>query len=389
MSPACSVTVVLVTPKSQVRWLHAIMGALGLVPMLAPAGSITAALLKHRPLSPVVQPGIAVAAGVGGVYAWFWFRRARSGGLRLAVIASVLTFLAVLLPPVPSGILLLWALPVIMFGFALPVRPALLTHGVIALVAFAAMASRSWAHGDSAQVAFQGVSLLPIILIAGPAAVAVSELQHTNARLRLAQQEIGRLAVAEERSRFARDLHDLLGHTLTLMLVKLEVARRTPDLVTARRHISELERLTRSALDEVREVVGGYRQPTLDSELAGVHVALDAAAIRLTAEDTTGPLPADVEAALAWSLREAATNLIRHSGATTCRIRITSDERCASLTVEDNGRGAPPVFPESGLTTLRHRVHGAGGCIEAANRETGGFMLRVDVPLAQPEDVLK
>jgi two-component system sensor histidine kinase DesK len=278
-------------------------------------------------------------------------------------------------------------LPAIMFGFALRIRPALLAHGLITLIALAVLVSRATAQGDSAEAAFQSLSLLPVVLIAGPAAVAVSELLHTNTRLLLAQQEIGRLAVAEERSRFAGDLHDLLGHTLTLMQVKLQIARRTPDLAMARSTIGELERLTRSALDEVREVVGGYRQPTLDAELAGVRVALDAAAIHLAVEDTTGPLPAGVEAALSWSLREAATNLIRHSGATTCRVWISSDDLNAWLIVEDDGRGAPPVFTESGLTTLRHRVQSTGGCVQAANRERGGFMLRVDVPLTRSEDL--
>ena len=127
----------------------------------------------------------------------------------------------------------------------------------------------------------------------------------------------------EERERFARDLHDLLGHSLSVIALKAELAGRLlPDDAAERGgEVGELEQVARAALGEVRDAVSGYRQPTLDGELAGARMALSAAGIEADVQRVRGALDPDVEAVLAWAVREGATNVIRHSGARHCTLR--------------------------------------------------------------------
>lgn len=192
--------------------------------------------------------------------------------------------------------------------------------------------------------------------------------------------------MAAERERFARDLHDLVGHTLSLMLIKLQVANTIlPDTARASAELVDLQHLARMALDDVREAVGGYRQPTLAAELSGARIALDAASIRLDVEDNAGPLPAVVEAVLAWGVREAVTNVIRHSDAVNCRIGITHDGDHVCLDVVDDGRGCALDTVESGLRSLRERVTAAGGRLSAGNRPRGGFAITVRMPVTARE----
>jgi two-component system, NarL family, sensor histidine kinase DesK len=154
----------------------------------------------------------------------------------------------------------------------------------------------------------------------------IGGMLRTNAALRDARAELAELAVADERLRFARDLHDLLGHDLSLIALKAELAGKLlPERVDeAAVEVEQIRELTRSALTQVREAVDGYRRPSLPSELAGARVALEAAGIELRVDGPDGPLDPDVDSVLAWAVREGATNAIRHSGA-----------RHAAITVRD------------------------------------------------------
>ncbi len=142
----------------------------------------------------------------------------------------------------------------------------------------------------------------------------------TNQELRRARQEIARLAVSEERLRFARDLHDLLGHTLSLITLKSELARRLVSAAPeqAAIEIGDIETAARKALIEVREAVSGYRQPTLQNELNGASELLAAAGIAFTRQGAPPSLSASAEATLSWVVREGVTNVIRHSQARSC-----------------------------------------------------------------------
>jgi two-component system sensor histidine kinase DesK len=304
--------------------------------------------------------------------------------LVLAMLAAALTLVAAALPSAPAGIFLLWAFPAVLLGFALPPRTALAALAGLASVAIATLAVRVIDGGEAGAALFAGTEMVVVIAIAGAAAVAVGELQRANTALRNAQAEIERMAVEQERTRFARDLHDLLGQTLTLMRVKLQVADAVlPDIERTRAELGDLERLVRTALEDVREVASSYRQLTLSSEIAGAEIALEAAGIEFSVEERAGPLPAAVEATVAWSLREAVTNVMRHSAARTCGVQITGDGREVALEVHDDGRGAAQGRVESGLRTLRERVQAAGGRVEVEQPELagGGFTLRVRLPL--------
>jgi two-component system, NarL family, sensor histidine kinase DesK len=172
--------------------------------------------------------------------------------------------------------------------------------------------------------------------------LVMRDLRVRNLELNEARAELANMAVAEERERFARDLHDLLGHSLSVIALKAELAGRLlADAPTeAAREVSELEQVARTALGEVREAVSGYRQPTLDGELAGARMALSAAGIEANVQESHVALDPPVEAVLAWAVREGATNVIRHSGARHCTLRITTSLTDAGAEVIDDGRGA-------------------------------------------------
>lgn len=210
----------------------------------------------------------------------------------------------------------------------------------------------------------------------------------TNQELRRARQEIARLAVSEERLRFARDLHDLLGHTLSLIALKSELARRLVSVSPgqASSEIGDIETAARQALFEVREAVAGYRQPTLDSELRSARELLAAAGIALTQRGEPPALAPAVEATLSWAVREAVTNVIRHSHARSCSISFARQDDRVALEVRDDGVGGAGADGEAGgphgngLAGLRERVSAQGGTCEAGMAEGGGFRLAVSLP---------
>ncbi|NLT07102.1 MAG: sensor histidine kinase [Solirubrobacterales bacterium] len=213
--------------------------------------------------------------------------------------------------------------------------------------------------------------------------LVIGRLMRTSEQLRAARADLAELAVAEERLRFARDLHDLLGHDLSVIALKAELAgrllQRQPE--RAAEEIGVVSDLTRAALRQVRDAVDGYRRPTLASELAGARLALDAAGIELRVEGDGAPLHGEVEEVLAWAVREGATNAIRHSAARHAAIVLQACGGTAELEIADDGRGAPGAAPSGhGLTGLRERVQSIGGTVEAGARPGGGFRLKVRAP---------
>jgi two-component system, NarL family, sensor histidine kinase DesK len=212
-------------------------------------------------------------------------------------------------------------------------------------------------------------------------------------RLRETRAELARMAVADERLRIARDLHDLLGHSLSLITLKAELAGRMvgtdPDRAT--REIGDLEAVARRSLGEVRAAVTSYRQPSLAAELAGARRMLAAAGMDC---DVHAPesfeLPAETEALLAWTVREGATNVVRHSGArrATITISVADDEAVAEVADDgvgpalDSARG--PGELGAGLAGLAERARAVGAEVSAGEGRGGkGFRLRVRVPAGQ------
>jgi two-component system sensor histidine kinase DesK len=359
-------------------------------------------------------PGIALRAlalvaivGFSVLYvsSWFWMRRWRRRNGAVPVRATLgivgtgaLLFLAATPAAGQSALAMLIFLTVLIM-FTLPPRSAL--AGVALTAGFVEIASRTvpgWHPMD--QLGFQ-------VVVTAIAMYGVGQLVVRNQELATAQQELARLAVTQERSRFARDLHDILGHSLTVVTVKAELAGRLVhvDPQRAEREIGEVERLAREALTDVRSAVAGYRETSLAGELVSARIALDAAGIEAELPNAVDDVPGERRDLVGWTLREAVTNVVRHSGATRCRVRVDAH----GIEVSDDGRG-PAADAGSGgagsggsgsggsgsggsgsggsgsggagsgghgLLGLRERSHRAGAALTVGRSQEGGFLLRV------------
>ncbi|MFE1234065.1 sensor histidine kinase [Streptomyces sp. NPDC059442] len=213
---------------------------------------------------------------------------------------------------------------------------------------------------------------------------AVLTLSETVKELRRTKEELARTAVEKERLRFSRDLHDLLGHTLSVVVVKSEAARRLAprDIDAALAQVSDIESVGRQALTEIREAVTGYREGSLATELDRARDALSSAGIEPVVRQSGPPLAPHTEALLSWVVRESATNAVRHSHATRCEIDVGGTPERVRLTVTDDGRGADGSAAGSGLTGLRERVASAGGTLESGPAPRGGFRVTAELPVA-------
>ncbi|GAB1640089.1 sensor histidine kinase [Krasilnikovia sp. MM14-A1259] len=248
-----------------------------------------------------------------------------------------------------------------------------------------------WVGGATAAVVVIGVAhRLPgddiaqpalITMLAGAMTVAFTRMAHLVEELRRTQRELARTAVEQERLRFARDLHDLLGHTLSLVVVKAEVVRRLApaDAARAAAEAADIERIGRTALAEVREAVTGYRDRGLGHELAGARTALADVGIAVTVRESGHPLGVEAADAFGWVVREGVTNVLRHSRASRCDIEISTDAAGSLLTVRDDGVGGRPQ-PGNGLRGLRERLVRAGGTLNIAPAPGGGIQLTAQIP---------
>jgi two-component system, NarL family, sensor histidine kinase DesK len=316
--------------------------------------------------------------------AWTWAMLAsrgllhgRAGRLRLALIGALAVGLLLTGGDDWVGMLVFFAAAA---GRFLPPRLAL---PVIVADAIAVFLVLDGGTAGSAAASSLAVTTLGV----GGAVIGLTQVVAANYRLRDAQAKVARLAVAEERLRFSRDLHDLLGHSLSIIALKAELARRLlddqPDV--AGEQVRDIEDVSRRALREVREAVSGYRRPTLEEELDGARSALTAAGldVRIEAEDG---VPPEADAVLAWVVREGTTNVIRHAGASAVEIRVRNEGEDASLEVLDDGTTPAATAPAgakvggSGLAGLAERVALHGGRMEAAPRPEGGFRLAVRIP---------
>lgn len=200
-----------------------------------------------------------------------------------------------------------------------------------------------------------------------------------------ARETRARLAVAEERLRFGRDLHDVMGRNLAVIALKAELAvqlgrRGRPEAVE---QMIEVQRLAQESQREVRAVVRGYREADLAAELAGAQGVLAAAGIDCAVTGSPAGLPAPVQSALGWVVREAATNVLRHGDARRCAVSLRVADGRAELSVENDGAQEPPGGdrPGSGLAGLRERLSELDGTLRAGPAGRGRFRLTAEVPL--------
>jgi two-component system, NarL family, sensor histidine kinase DesK len=250
---------------------------------------------------------------------------------------------------------------------------------------------------------------------AGLTTIGVRRMAYLIAELREAREKVARLAANEERLRLARDLHDLTGHSLSLITLKAELAQRmieraggsqgsgdrgsdaggpselAPGLAAALKEVIEIEHVSRQTLADIRDAVSGYRRPTLAVEIASACAALDAAGMKLHADPAistaSGTYDPEIEAVLAWCLREAVTNAIRHSKATRVRVGLADVGGELVLTVRNDGVGLAGANglgaggEGNGLKGLRERLNAVDGRVSVGGPD-GDFRFTAAVPLA-------
>ncbi len=308
----------------------------------------------------------------------FWLE-----GRRLLRVLAAIALLGVVFSPFNPGAVVYF---IYAGAFAAHAGPPRLAWRVILLLELA-LAVEAWLASIPPQGWIPGVVFTVLI---GAINIYYRERSRTHAKLKLAQEEVERLAAMAERERIARDLHDLLGHTLSVITLKSELAARLaltqPE--RAQREMREVERIARQSLAEVRDAVRGYRTAGLEAELTNAHLACEAAGVTLTIErpaldPATAPrsaLAPKQENALALALREAVTNVVRHAAAGRCRVRLAREGEQIVLTVEDDGRGGGAT-EGSGLAGMRERVEELGGTV--LRDGSRGTRLEVRLPAAE------
>jgi two-component system sensor histidine kinase DesK len=298
----------------------------------------------------------------------FWVR----GRAEVTIIAAI-TVLGIVLSPfnVGAGVFFIFAA-----SFAGRVGPP--RQGAIVLAVLIAIVGV-----ESLVLRLSGAvwgPTIPLIVLVGGLNVTFLEIERRQKTLRRrAEDESQRLAVIAERERIGRDLHDLLGHTLSVITLKAELATKlaTRDPDRALSEMQDVERISRDALAEVRRAVQGYGRSTLAEELRHARGALESAGATLEVDVAHVELTVAEEQALAFAIREAVTNVIRHAGAKRCVIRLDASASVIRLEIRDDGRGG--AAPEgSGLTGMRARVVALGGRIERDGRD--GTRLTITMP---------
>jgi two-component system, NarL family, sensor histidine kinase DesK len=350
------------------RWFMA-AGALFFVP-------VTASVL----LTGLQPPQLAVGFGFlvwTLTWIWLWTRvigRDHHGeivGLAAITIASILF---ALIEPDPHATILVFAS--VLAGVIFPTRRALLALLALAVLQALLNAVRLVDPLSSADILINNVFV-------GLVGVGARFFWEAYRELVRARQQLAQLAVTEERLRFARDLHDLLGQSLSVLVLKSElVSKQLPgdaDEAT-RQEVRDIAQVARKSLNDVRDAVVGYRLRTLQAEISSARTALRAAGIGMVVEDDLGSLPPEQDGVLAWCLREAVTNVVKHSGARRCEVRLSRVDGSASLEVADDGHGATSFNGGSGLAGMRERVELVGGKLAVGSENGGGIRVRVSVP---------
>jgi two-component system sensor histidine kinase DesK len=325
--------------------------------------------LQARPTASSVA---ASAAGIALFVPLYFYGYGLPGWRRLWVVAAVFALGFALAPC--GGV---WSVFVVyaasLAGFSRP-APARITG-------FCAVLAGTVACGLALRLSpWEWGSGLFFATLIGMGSVFAATMNESNEALARARDDARHLAILAERERIARDLHDVLGHTLTLVAVKADLARKLMerDPSAARREVAEIHAAARAALGEVRAAVTGMRSTTLAAELSDARRALESAGIAVESATPLEPLPPLIETALAYVIREAATNVIRHSGAQRCRITLRRVGGDAALEIQDDGCGGD-VTEGNGVTGMRQRLAAFRGALRVSG--TAGMLIEARVPL--------
>jgi two-component system, NarL family, sensor histidine kinase DesK len=312
--------------------------------------------------------------GLTALFLTMYFRSFWACGLELYLLAAAMVVMGISLWPMTHAAGAFFIYGAATLGHIEPTSRAFKIIGLIAgvVVLEAWLIERAW---------YNAIWPLFFTIMVGALNVHFAQVHRSNARLRLAQDEIAHLAKVAERERIARDLHDLLGHTLSLVILKSELASKLSerDPERAREEIRDVERIAREALAEVRSAVKGYRAGGLHQEIEHARNMLGTAGIAFACEmDAASQLPPAQEAVLCLALREAVTNIVRHSGARQCRMSLQVTEDAVTMRITDDGRGGNEPFG-SGLSGMRERMEVLGGTLTRDGRQ--GTTLTVMLPL--------
>ncbi|HEY8548340.1 MAG TPA: sensor histidine kinase, partial [Vicinamibacterales bacterium] len=283
--------------------------------------------------------------------------RVRSNRTRLAIAWAIHLLALAIVPINPAGVCF-FIYGAAFLGMACPPRAAV-RWLLLMLISMTAQSLWLSVHG------WTWLPALVVTTVVGATNIHFAEMRRKDAHLRVARQAVEEMARIAERERIGRDLHDLLGHTLSVIVLKSELASKLADRDPARAaaEIREVERISREALAEVRKAVSGYRAERLADEVANARRVLEAAGIVPEIAIEPAALAPEEDRALAFALREAVTNVVRHAGATRCWIRLAANGSRTILEVRDNGRGG--LAPEgSGLSGMRERLRQVAGTLE-------------------------
>jgi two-component system sensor histidine kinase DesK len=318
---------------------------------------------------------ILFGAGYMGFFGWARYRN-RLGlkqplAVRLSYVVTLLVLTALMVPSAGESSLTTLVYVEALGMMVLSLRAgAILGAALLAVTEILLHTVPGW-HDDSTY----GFS----IVLGGLAVFGLRRAILRSIELAAARQEFAELAVQEERNRFARDLHDILGHSLTVITVKAELAGRliAANPERAATEVADVEQLARAALADVRAAVAGYRELSLAGELVAARAALQAAEIRADLPTVVDEVPEENRELFAWVVREGVTNVVRHSGARRCTIRLSARQ----IEVLDDGKGPTPGGGASGhgLIGLRERADKVGASVTVGTAPNGGFRLTVRV----------
>lgn len=337
------------------------------------------------------------------IYLGFLFLPLTAGGPNRAhwlvpTLLSVVVFLALYLPSYQKGAKLGKTVGIALLGFALAPLNGFASVYLVYSAALAPFVFERFRTALLFTVAILLVQVVECALASIPQSVAALtavisiatcignrfwvDTYKKNAQLRMSQEEIRRLATLAERERIGRDLHDLLGHTLSMIAIKSELAEKlvSRDVESAAREIADVKSIAREALKEVRMAVSGFRAAELEGELAAARALLGSSGVELTTPRLDMALPADVENSVAMIVREAVTNIHRHAGARHAAIELHNDTGAVVLVVRDDGKGGV-VRRGNGLSGIGERVSQLAGTLEITSVPGKGTVVSARLPL--------
>ena len=315
-----------------------------------------------------VLDGVALVAFLVLYFRGFWV----GGTALLRIVLAIVAIAVIVTPHNPGGSCFFIYAAAFAGEIAPPSRGIKWIAVIVGIVALQTITFDLPAHSWVPAVVFS--------ILVGGSNVHFAEMRRKDQALIKAHELAEQLARTAERERIARDLHDLLGHTLSVIVLKSELAAKLADRNPARAaiEIREVEQISRNALAEVRQAIHGYRGEGLAAELENGRKALESAGVALEADVEPLPLGADEERALALGLREALTNIVRHARATACRVTLVREAKDIVLTVSDDGVGGELV-EGAGLSGMRTRLGAIGGRLHV-DGSSGGARLVLSVP---------